>query len=107
MRKPGPPATGAQSRALALGCENATPSARVNAELLPSGIGSRGAAMHARRRAHLETPMLAAPVIATVNEIARRGCERVVGRPIGRSLAIVIVVDAHMQLDFGHPLGVA
>ena len=51
--------------------------------------------------------MLAAPVFAALDEVARRRAERVVRRPERRDLAVAVIVDAGMEPDFGHPLSVA
>jgi hypothetical protein len=51
--------------------------------------------------------LLAPPVLAALDEIARRGCERIVRRAERRDLAVMVVVDAEMQPHLGHPLGVA
>ena len=59
------------------------------------------------RHAHFIAPMLAAPIVAALDEKARGRCQRVVRRTVGRDFAVAVIVDAHIQPDFRHPLGVA
>src|SRR5215218_9046014 len=51
--------------------------------------------------------MLAAVILATVEQIARAGAERVVGLAERRDAAVLVVVHADIEPDFRHPLRVS
>ena len=51
--------------------------------------------------------MLARMIFAAVEQIFRGRAERVVGLAERRNLAVAVIVDADMEPDFRHPLGVA
>ena len=51
--------------------------------------------------------MFAAPVFAALDKKTRRRAERVVRRAERRNLAVAVIVDAEMQPDLRHPLGMA
>src|SRR5215213_11308012 len=51
--------------------------------------------------------MLAAVILATVEQIARAGAERVVGLAEWRDAAVLVVVHADIEPDFRHPLRMA
>ena len=57
--------------------------------------------------ADLIAPMLAAVILAAVEQIARAGAERVVGLAERRDAAVLVVVHADIEPDFRHPLRVA
>ena len=77
-----------------------------HARACPRRIGSVAAARDSVRP-HLITPVLAAVIVAAVDEIARGGAERIVGLAEGRDPSIVVVIDADIEPDLGHPLGVS
>src|SRR6185312_1039320 len=72
----------------------------------PGRIGA-AAAVAAAARAHLIAPMLAAVILAAIDQVFRGRAECVVGLAKGRDLAVAVVVDADIEPDLRHPLGVA
>ena len=57
-------------------------------------------------RADLIAPMFAAVIFAAIDQIARGGAERIVGLAERRDPAVAVIVDADIEPDFRHPLGV-
>src|ERR1700730_1770662 len=51
--------------------------------------------------------MLAATISAALDEILRRAGNRVIGPAEGRDASVPIVIDAHVEPNLPHPLGVA
>ena len=78
-----------------------------HAQRLPCLIAARRFVRRLAGRAHLVAPVLAAPVFAAIDQIARARAERVV-RPAERiDLAVAVIVETDVEPDFRHPLAVA
>src|SRR5437588_5614295 len=56
--------------------------------------------------AHLITPMLATAIFSPFDEIVGGARERIIRFAEGRDAAVMIIVDAHVKPNLGHPLGV-
>ena len=52
-------------------------------------------------------PVFTGVILAAIEQIFCGGGQRVVGLAERRNLAVAIIVDAEMQPDFRHPLGMA
>src|SRR5262249_54868491 len=74
--------------------------------LLPGLIAARCPA-YTCLRAHLVAPVLAAPVFSALHEIARGRAKGVVGSAERVDASVAVVVEADVQPDLRHPLGVA
>src|SRR5207248_3191964 len=70
-----------------------------DAECLPRRIAARSLVRAAPGRAHLVTPVLAAPVFAAVDEVARTRAQRIVRLVERIDAAVAIVIDADIEPD--------
>ena len=56
---------------------------------------------------HFIAPMFAGTILAAIDQIFGGRAERVVGPAEGRDFSVAVIVDADMEPDLGHPLGMA